>query len=204
MATLAAVAFAQSFSADLVRSDAQGAGLAGRLRVAEQMVRLETPEALGGFFVVTGDASAAYFVKPDHRTYMEARQSSLLAQIFVPVDPDDPCAQWQKMATLSGAAANGGPWRCSSTGQELLGKRETVRYEAISPTRRVYAIWIDRRLKFPLRILLDDNTSYELHGLVEGAQPAVSFEIPAGYVKFDPQQLIERIKQSDVWVAPME
>ena len=33
-------------------------------------------------------------------------------------------------------------------------------------------------------------------------QPAHLFEIPAGIRKFDPQALIRRIQQSDVWVAP--
>ena len=32
-------------------------------------------------------------------------------------------------------------------------------------------------------------------------QPAQTFEIPAGMRKFDPEALIQRIKQSDVWVA---
>ena len=32
-------------------------------------------------------------------------------------------------------------------------------------------------------------------------QPAQLFEIPPGFRKFDPQLVIERIKQSDVWVA---
>ena len=36
--------------------------------------------------------------------------------------------------------------------------------------------------------------------IVEGPQSASLFEIPAGYRKFDPQALIEIIKQSDVWV----
>jgi hypothetical protein len=33
--------------------------------------------------------------------------------------------------------------------------------------------------------------------------PVGSLEIPAGFRKVDPQALIERIKQSDVWVEPL-
>jgi hypothetical protein len=32
-------------------------------------------------------------------------------------------------------------------------------------------------------------------------QPASSFELPASYRKFNPEALIEQIKQSDVWVS---
>jgi hypothetical protein len=32
-------------------------------------------------------------------------------------------------------------------------------------------------------------------------QPAQLFEIASGFRKFDPQALIQQIKQSDVWVA---
>jgi hypothetical protein len=34
-------------------------------------------------------------------------------------------------------------------------------------------------------------------------QPASLFEVPADYMKFDPLRLIDRLKQSDVWVEPV-
>jgi hypothetical protein len=48
----------------------------------------------------------------------------------------------------------------------------------------------------------EDGTKIELDSVREASQPAGLFEIPADFRKFDPQQLIERIKQSDVWVEP--
>jgi hypothetical protein len=36
----------------------------------------------------------------------------------------------------------------------------------------------------------------------ERPQPTALFEMPANFRKFDPHWLIERIKQSDVWVEP--
>lgn len=40
--------------------------------------------------------------------------------------------------------------------------------------------------------------------LRQGAQPDAAFEIPAAYRHFDPLALIERIRHSDVRVAPNE
>jgi hypothetical protein len=62
--------------------------------------------------------------------------------------------------------------------------------------------WIDPRLRFPLKIAAEDGTIYELKNIVEEAQTADRFEIPDDFRKFDPRQLIERIKHSDVWVEP--
>jgi hypothetical protein len=45
-------------------------------------------------------------------------------------------------------------------------------------------------------------TVAELKNVQEGPQAAGLFEMPPNYAKFDPQRLIERIKQSDVWVEP--
>jgi hypothetical protein len=133
---------------------------------------------------------------------MDAAQSSLLTQLLVPVDPNDPCRQWQAMAAISGAAANGGQWRCEWLGAAKIDGRDTVRYRATSPQNQSSESWIDRRLGFPIRLKLADGTRIDLANIRQGPQAADLFEIPADYRKFDPRQLIERIKQSDVWVDP--
>jgi hypothetical protein len=59
---------------------------------------------------------------------------------------------------------------------------------------------IDPNLKFPLRIRMQDGTTITVENIHEEPQPEHLFEIPPGFRKFDPQALIKRIKQSDVWV----
>ncbi len=198
-------AAAQEFSATLVASGAEdmATGAPGRVNVAGGKVRIETPELVTGFFLVDAGANTAYFVRPTLHTYMEARQSSVLAQIFVPLDPDDPCARWQAMAKLSGAAANGSAWRCERTGEETLDGHLATTWRAVSPRQRTYVAWIDRELKFPLRIATNFGTSFSLTAIVRAPQPASLFRIPPNFKKFDPQGLIDRIKQSDVWVEPV-
>jgi hypothetical protein len=197
-----APAQAQQFSADLVRTELQG-GLAasiGRLRVFDDKVRIEMPDFPDGFFLIDGVSRAAYFARPGERVFMDARQSSRLTHLFVPVDVGDPCLQWQAMAKLAGATDRNDIWRCERIGEESVGGRGVVVYRAISYPGRELLGWIDPNLKFPLRIRMQEGTSITVENIHEGSQPAHLFEIPSGFRKFDPEALIKRIKQSDVWV----
>jgi hypothetical protein len=193
---------AQQFSADLVttRGDGAAAVPAGELRVFNGTVRIETPELADGFFLIDGARPAAYFVRPAARVFMDARQSSQLTRIFVQVDPDNPCRQWQAMARLA-AIADQGDWRCERAGEEPVGGHNTTAYRAVSGAGREIFGWIDTARKFPLRIKMEDGATITAENVRDEPQPAQLFEVPQGFRKFDPETLIQRIKQSDVWVA---
>jgi hypothetical protein len=192
---------AQQFSADLVRTAQAGAAApSGKLRVFNTKVRIETPDFADGFFLIDGGSRAAYFARSGERVFMDARQSSRLTQLFVPVDLSDPCRQWQDMAKLAGATDRGDPWRCERVGQDSIDGRGVVVYRAISSPGRDILGWIDPNLKFPLRIQTEDGTIVDVKNIDEGPQAANLFEIPPGFRKFDPALLIQRIKHSDVWV----
>ena len=197
-----AAASAQQFSAKLSRRDADGRITEGRLSVAGDKVRIEAPDLPTGFFIVRGDAKAAYLVQPDRRVFMDARQSSVLTEILAPVEADAPCRQWQAMAEISGSADGGAAWRCDRIGAETRDSRTTVRYGMTSPRGKHYSGWIDSQLRFVVRIEADDGTTTELVDVREAPQPDSAFEIPAGLHKFDPLRLIEVMKHSDVWVDP--
>jgi hypothetical protein len=196
-----ATARAQQFSADLVMvgHDGEAPMPAGRLSVSGDKVRLETPELADGFFLIDGATPSAYFVRPEARIFMQARQSSRLTRVFVPVDPADPCRQWQAMAKLAGIAEQG-DWHCERAGEETIGTRNTVRYRAVSGSGREFSGWIDPARKFPLRIKTEDGAVVTAENIRDEAQPAELFEMPVGLSRFDPRALIEKIKQSDVWV----
>ena len=191
---------AQQFSADLVSAQDNAAAVpAGRVRVLGDKVRLETSEIPDGFFLIDVAKPAAYFVRPRARVFMDARQSSRLARIFVTVDPDDPCRQWQAMAQQAGLDEQS--LRCERIGEEMIGGRNTIAYRAISASGRQFSGWIDRERRFPLRLKTEDGTIIAAEHVLDEPQPAELFQMPLGFRKFDPQQLIDRIKQSDVWVA---
>src|SRR5882672_11108888 len=196
-----APAQAQQFSADLVRATPdEAAASVGKLRVFDGKVRIEMPDFPDGFFLIDGASRAAYFARPGERVFMDARQSSPLTHLFVPVDVGDPCLQWQAMAKLAGTTDRHDPWRCERVGEESVGGRGVVVYRAISSPGRELLGWIDPNLKFPLRIRMQEGTSITVENIHEESQPARLFEIPSGFRKFDPEALIKRIKQSDVWV----
>jgi len=95
---------AQQFSADIVVEREGGRTPAGRVFVLEGKTRIETPELADGFFLVDRARQTAYFVRRSGRVYMDARQSSPLTRLLVPVDPVYPCRQWQAMADLAPVA----------------------------------------------------------------------------------------------------
>jgi len=190
---------AGEFSADLVMRRDNAATQAGRLWVRDGRVRIETPELPNAFFLVDASKPSAYFVRPAMHVYMDARQSSRLTRLFVPVDPDDPCRCWQAMAQLAGIAVQG-DWRCERMGTETIGGRTTVVFRASSGSDQNYLGWIDPERKFPLRIKTEEGATITLENIRDEVQPASSFELPPDLRKFNPEGLIEQIKQSDVWV----
>jgi hypothetical protein len=195
---------AQQFSGDLVRTDAGGTTPrpVGKLNVLHDKVRLETSDVPSGFFLVLGDADTAYFVRPAQKMFMDAKQSSPLTQMFVVVDPDDPCTRWQTMAIIAGAANETTEWRCGRINYDAVNGRPAIKYWGISPANRQYFGWIDPQLRFPVRLWYEDGTVVDLVNIQETPQPESLFVIPAGHRKFDPGRLIDRIKRSDVWVDP--
>ena len=194
-----ALGAAQQFSADLVGN---GAASSGKIYVSNSKVRIEMSDFPGGLFLLDGDAHTAYFVKPAQRVWMDAKQSTWLTQILVPLDPDDPCKQWQAMAEIAGAADQGKQWRCNRLGPESAGRRDPIKYRTISPAGLAYDCLIDPQLGFAVSIAREDGVKADLANVQQEPPPADLFEIPANFRKFDPHQLIDRIKQSDVWVEP--
>ena len=132
------------------------------------------------------------------RIYLDVKQSSPLTRIFIPLAPGDACRQWQAAARVAGAADQA----CRRLGPDTVGGRHSIKYEAVSPEGRRSYRWVDDALNFVTRIEEVGGDTVALADIEQGAPPAALFAVPVGYGKFDPQQLIERIKHSDVWVEP--
>ena len=173
-----------------------------RLYVANGMVRIETPEAPAGFFLIDGAAGAAFSMQPAQQVFMDAKQSTRLTQIFVPVDPNGPCRQWQAAAKNAGVSSAGGDWRCGRIETSIVDGRRTIEYRVVSPDQKWSRGWIDPDLEFPIKLRAADGATIALEHIRVEAQPASLFALPPGYRKSDPQALIDRIKHSDVWAGP--
>lgn len=198
------VAGAQQFSAEFTETDASQATTSaptssGKIYISNGKVRIEASRFPGDYFLVDGEKGTAYLVKPSSRIFMEARQSTPLTRLLVGVEPDNPCSKWQRMAIAAGATEQGDHWHCERIGDERIGIRSAVGYRAQSSGQDLVG-WIDAGLRFPLKIQAEKLATFVLSNVQEGSQPEDLFEIPANYRKFDPRDLIERIKHSDVWV----
>ena len=194
-----------AFSADIVSRDASGAaiGTGGRLYAANGKVRIETTDAAAGFFLVDGATTTSLFVRPQQRVFMDARQSTRLTRIFLPLDPGSPCEQWQAAAKASGLPSAAGDWHCERKENSSINGRETLEYSVTSSDNAAATqSWIAPDLGFPVKWRASDGTTFTLEHIRVEAQPAELFAVPADYRKLDPQALIERIKHSDVWAAP--
>jgi len=192
---------AQAFAADVVIAKPGAPARAGRIYVSHELVRLEVPDLPGGFFVLDAAREAAWFVRPQQWVFMDAKQSSALTQVFIAVDPADPCDRWHSMTAIAAVTEEPLPWRCDRRGE---GDRDDglVRYHVVSLRDRESDRWIDPARRFPLKWQNDDGTLVTLEHIVDGPQEPDLFAIPRTYKKFDPLALIEQIKLSDVWVKP--
>jgi hypothetical protein len=199
------------FSADIVDTRADGSkrplGESGKLYVSGGKIRIDRADASGTNFLIDADQPSAYVVAPAERLYMDAKQSSLLTELFVPVDPASPCAAWQAMAKLAGDTGEDGSgiWQClvAEAPDEVDG-REAAKVTLISPRGAVRTGWIDATLHFLVRLETPDGAAIVLHNIVPAPQPDRLFALPSGLRKYDPAQLLARVKQSDVWVEPVQ
>jgi hypothetical protein len=196
-------AWAQDFSADILVVHDEASALVAHLAAHDGKVRIETTEHPDGFFLTDAAKPSAYFVRPAARGYMDAKQSSALTRLFVPVDPDAPCPQWQNMARDAGMGGEG-DWRCERTGEATIDGRATIAFQVSPADGHGYLAWVDPVRKFPLKIKTEDGVVTALEALRDEPQAASSFELPANLARFRPEALIELIKQSDVWVTPQE
>lgn len=199
-----AATYAQQFSADFSETDASEVSAhaptsSGKIYVSNAKVRIESSRFPGDYFLVDSQKGTAYLVKPASRIFMEARQSSPLTRLLVGTEPDHPCSEWQRMAIVAGASEQGDRWSCERIREEKIGNRAAVAYRAQSSGQDLVG-WIDADLKFPLRIQAEKIATLTLSNVREEPQSENLFEIPTNYRKFDPRDLIERIKHSDVWV----
>jgi hypothetical protein len=191
-----------SFSADIVSLDAGGGrSAAAKLQVANHKARIEMAGAADGFFLSDAEAGTALFVRSSQRLYLDARQSTPLTRIFVPVDPRNPCRQWQAAAATAGVPSTG-EWHCELVERASINHPEIIEYRVVTSDGQPNYGWVDRMMGFPVKWQAADGKTFVLESILLQTQPVSLFSIPSDYRKLDPQALLERIKHSDVWAEP--
>jgi hypothetical protein len=165
-----------------------------RLYAAHYKVRIELSESPSDFFLIDQQTPSTLLVRPGQRLYVNARQSSPLTQVFVPIDISDPCQQWRSAFEDATAGKGRDHWRCN--------KSRASEFSIASTEDAVELRLIEPHLRFPVKAVAADGTSLTLENIHEAPQQADLFMVPRGYHAFDPMAVVERIKHSDVWAAP--
>jgi hypothetical protein len=193
------------FSADIVSRDDRGSTTpeAGKLYVADGKIRIETPDAPDGYFLIDAAVGSIFFVRPAQRIFMDAKRSTSLTQIFIRVDPNDACRQWRLAEDLANGpgttAASEPAWQCLRLETASANGSGQVEYRVESVDGKTSQRWVDPNLGVPIKARGADGATLALEHVQVGAQPANLLVVPPGYRKFDPQTVLDRIKHSDVW-----
>lgn len=90
-----------------------------------------------------------------------------------PTDPNNPCS-------------NQPDTTCKKVGTETVNGRECDKWEFTGKDGKLKSTaWVDQKIHWPIRMLSEDGTTFELTNVKEGPQPESLFVAPSGYRKMD-------------------
>jgi hypothetical protein len=182
---LASAAFAQQeFSAEVLNNSNQAASATAKIYASKDKVRFEGFQQNGhtGAMIINLAAQTTDILIPERKMYLESTtgrgpggQRSF--NFFRAADAENACDEWKKMAAKPGGS-------CQKVGSEVVNGRNTVKYQGTSADGDVSTVWIDPKLRFPVK-WQGKNSGGELRNIQEGAQPASLFVVPPDYQKMD-------------------
>lgn len=185
-ALLTAAAFAQEdFSADIVNNNQGGSDHnKAKIYVTKDKWRIEgfgEGRMGGGAFIANLATQKTDILMPDRKMYMEfpmgqGPAGQRLWSFYHARNIDDACSDWLKLSYNQGGT-------CHKVGSETVNGRSTIKYEGTNSKGESGAIWLDKKIAFPVKWEGKDGGG-ELQNIKEGSQPASLFEIPSDYQKF--------------------
>ena len=183
---IATCALAQTeFSADIVNTHKQGTPTEAKVYFAKDRMRIESqeqrdPKNMGAVIFNLATQTSIVLI-PQQHMYMEMPASSMsqrgMYSFFRTGDVENACTDWQKLSHNQGGT-------CHKVGNDTVNGRSTVKYEGTNGSGDVSQVWLDPKLRFPVKWQGKDSSG-ELHNIQEGSQPASLFEVPTGYTKMD-------------------
>jgi hypothetical protein len=165
------------FKADIQVRDLDGKAGTGKLYIGAAKQRWEFT-AFGETRPTIADPENGnqYTISPGQRKYVEMPIGESGGPVLIPkitsVDPQDPCN-------------NGQFSDCMRLGAEMLNGFATQKWEYTDVDGERVTAWIATRLRFPIKTVAGNGATNELRNIVEGAQPANLFALPAGYAQAD-------------------
>jgi hypothetical protein len=182
----ATFSFAQTeFSADMVNTANNGNAVQAKMYFGKDKIRIEptasTGHGMGGAVIMDLTAQTSTVLMQQQQMYM-VMPAQMASQrnaynFFRTGDAENACADWLAQERNKGGT-------CRKVGSDTVNGRDTVKYEGTSATGETTTVWLDPKLRFPIK-WQRQNGSGELRNIQEGSQPASLFEIPAGFRKMD-------------------
>ena len=189
---IAQAMFPQPFTADMSMKTKNGQDMTGKFYVGEHKMRMDMDAHGHQVSMITDPgAKTSYMVMHQQKMYMEmhAGQNPMMMQRGPKMpdlhtfDPTNPCA-------------NNPDVTCKNEGSDTVNGRSADKWVFTDKKNgEVTTAWIDKKLHFPVRTTTSDGTEMNLTNVQEGAPPSSTFEIPAGYRKFDMGGMMGRMPQ---------
>jgi len=180
--TTTALLAQQEFSAELVNNSEKASSAPNKIYASKDKMRFEGHEQNGhnGALIINFAAQTTDILIPERKMYIESTSGhgpggQRLFNLFRATNVENACEEWQKMAAKPGGS-------CHKVGNDVVNGRSTVKYQDTSADGDVSYVWIDPKLRFPVK-WQGKNGGGELRNIQEGAQPASLFEIPSDYQK---------------------
>jgi outer membrane lipoprotein-sorting protein len=178
---LAQAMFPQPFTADMAMKTKGGEQVTGKYYVGADKMRMDMDTHGQSVSTIVDPATkTSYMVMHSQKMYMEmhAGQQPMMQRgpkmpDMKSFDPNNPCANDPNVT-------------CKDEGSETVNGRSAEKWVFTDKKNgQVTTTWVDKKLHFPLRTLTSDGTEMNLTNIQEGAVPASTFAIPAGYRKLD-------------------
>jgi hypothetical protein len=171
------------FSADVVNATKEDNAGPTKLYFAKEKLRIEQsdPETKGSRTAIVNLADQkAVFLMPEEHLYMEMPQAKNPKTIsyFRTRDAENACNDWLKLESNRGGS-------CQKVGDETVNGRRAIKYQGNTAKGEVVYVWLDPKLRFPVKWQSTPQQSGELRNIQEGPQPATLFEVPADFAKLD-------------------
>jgi hypothetical protein len=170
----------QPFSADLtVTNPKMSENMTGKMFSSFPKSRIDmNTHGQSVSMIMNSGTQTMYMLMHQQHMYMEMNlnQTNPMARnmpkIDTSFDPKNPCG---KNADIT----------CKKSGTETVNGRVCDKYVSTDKSGNVNTAWIDQKLFAPIKAVSHDGSTMELTNIKEGAQPASTFDVPAGYQKMD-------------------
>jgi outer membrane lipoprotein-sorting protein len=170
----------QPFSADMTMTTGKGGeNMTGKVFFSLPKTRMDmTAHGQNMSMITNGSTQTSYMVMHQQHMYMEmhANQNNPMTRNMPKIDgsfdPQNPCGKQVDVT-------------CKKAGTETVNGRVCDKWVTTDKNGKTSTAWVDQKLYFPIKVLSAEGATMELTNVKEGAQPASTFEIPAGYRKMD-------------------